>query len=152
MRIVQPKFITEAEAGDTRVAEKTRLRNEPITFDGLTGSFDFFVYTSRTDDIPIIRNAELILLYAEANISLNPSEAVKALNIIRNAASLPGYSGPSTQAALTTEMLKQRRYELYGEGHRWIDARRFDILNTLPIDRPGDDVFRQFPIPLTENQ
>ncbi|WP_026836646.1 RagB/SusD family nutrient uptake outer membrane protein [Gillisia sp. JM1] len=152
VRIVQPGFIADAEAGDTRIDEKTRLRDETITFDGLSGDYDFFVYTSRTDDIPIIRNAELILLYAEANISINPSESVEALNVIRNSASLPDYSGALTQAALTTEMLKQRRYELYGEGHRWIDARRFDILNTLPIDRPGDDVFTQFPIPLTENQ
>ncbi len=152
-RIVQPGFITDAEAGDTRVNEKTSLRNETITFDGLSGNYDFFVYESRTDDIPIIRNAELILLYAEANIFLgNFNEAAEALDIIRNAASLPDYSGPLTQQAIINELLMQRRYELYGEGHRWIDARRFDILDTLPIDRPGDDVFIQFPIPLTENQ
>lgn len=152
VRIVQPNFITDAEAGDTRVDEKTSLRDESITFDGLTGNYDFFVYKSRTDDIPITRNAELILLYAEANIFTNPNEAVDALNIIRNSASLPDYSGPTTEGALIEELLMQRRYELYGEGHRWIDARRFDILDTLPIDRPGDDVFVQFPIPLTENQ
>jgi len=151
VRIVQPDFITDAEAGDSRVAAKTSLREETITFDGLSGDYDFFVYQSRADDIPIIRNAELILLYAEANIYSNPDEAVKALNIIRNAASLANYSGPQTQPALIDEMLMQRRYELYGEGHRWIDARRYDILDTLPIDRPGDDVFTQFPIPLTEN-
>lgn len=151
-RIAQPGFIADAEAGDARLMEKVSLRNETITFDGLSGNYDFFVYESRTDDIPIIRNAELILLYAEANIFSNPAEAVEALNIIRNAASLPDYSGPETQQALIDELLKQRRYELYGEGHRWIDARRFDILDTLPIDRPGDDVFTQFPIPLTENQ
>ncbi len=152
VRIVQPDFITDAETGDARVPAKTSLREETITFDGLSGDYDFFVYQSRTDDVPIIRNAELILLYAEANIYSNPDEAVKALNIIRNAASLPDYSGATTEAALIDEMLMQRRYELYGEGHRWIDARRYDILDTLPIDRPGDDVFTQFPIPLTENE
>ncbi|MFO7720841.1 MAG: RagB/SusD family nutrient uptake outer membrane protein [Gillisia sp.] len=151
-RIVQPKFISEAEAGDNRVDEKISLREETITFDGLSGDYDFFLYTTRTQEIPVIRNAELILLYAEANITANPTEAVEAFNVIRNAASLPDYSGPQTQAALTAEMLKQRRYELYGEGHRWIDARRYNILNTLPIDRAGDDVFSKFPIPLTENE
>lgn len=151
-RIVQPDFISEAEAGDERVDEKTSLRDETITFDGLSGDYDFFLYTTRTEEIPIIRNAELILLYAEANITANPTEAVAALNVIRNAASLPDYTGPETQAALTTEMLKQRRYELYGEGHRWIDVRRYNMLDTLPIDRPGDDVFSKFPIPLTENE
>ncbi|WP_034918408.1 RagB/SusD family nutrient uptake outer membrane protein [Gillisia sp. CAL575] len=152
VRIVQPGFIADAEAGDDRVESKTSLREETITFDGLTGDYDFLVYKSRTESIPIIRNAELILLYAEANIYSNPDEAVKALNIIRNSASLSDYTGANTEAALIEEMLMQRRYELYGEGHRWIDARRYDILNTLPIDRTGDDVFTQFPIPLTENQ
>ncbi|MFO7720616.1 MAG: RagB/SusD family nutrient uptake outer membrane protein [Gillisia sp.] len=151
-RIVQPNFISEAEAGDNRVDEKVSLRDETITFDGLSGDYDFFLYTTRTQEISIIRNAELILLYAEANISVNPDETVKALNIIRNSASLPNYSGGLTEQALTQEMLNQRRYELYGEGHRWIDARRYNILNTLLIDRPGDDVFSKFPIPLTENE
>lgn len=151
-RIVQPNFISEAEAGDDRVNEKVSLRDETITFDGLSGDYDFFLYTTRTQEIPVIRNAELILLYAEANISINPEETVKALNIIRNSVPLPNYAGSLTEQALTQEMLKQRRYELYGEGHRWIDARRYNILSTLPIDRPGDDVFSKFPIPLTENE
>lgn len=151
-RIVQPNFISDAETGDSRVGEKISLRDETITFDGLSGDYDFFLYTTRTQRIPVIRNAELILLYAEANISINPEETVKALNIIRNSVPLPNYSGGLTEQALTQEMLKQRRYELYGEGHRWIDARRYNILNTLPIDRPGDDVFSKFPIPLTENE
>jgi len=47
-------------------------------------------------------------------------------------------------------MLNQRRYSLFGEGHRWIDMRRYNRLNTLPIDRPGDDVWEEFPIPATE--
>lgn len=52
-----------------------------------------------------------------------------------------------TQSALITEMLKQRRYSLYAEGHRWIDMRRYKLLNTLPNDRPGDHVWPQFPRP-----
>ena len=72
-------------------------------------------------------------------------------NVIRNAAGLPDYSGAATQDAVLAEVLNQRRYELYGEGHRWVDVRRFGRLGTLPIDRPGDDVWTQFPIPLTEN-
>jgi hypothetical protein len=47
-------------------------------------------------------------------------------------------------------MLKQRRYALYGEGHRWIDMRRYNRLNTLPVDRTGDDVWTEFPKPATE--
>ena len=73
------------------------------------------------------------------------TDAVTALNKVRNAAGLPNYVGAVTQAALIDEMLKQRRYALYGEGHRWIDIRRYNLLNTLPIDRPGDDVWTEFP-------
>lgn len=150
-RIVQPDFVADAEEGDQRLS-KIEQRSEPLTFDFLTGEYAVFRYKSNTDAIPIIRNEELILLYAEANIYSNPEEAVKALNIIRQAAGLDPYSGPTTETALIDEMLMQRRYSLYAEGHRLIDVRRYNRLDELPIDREGDDVFEQFPIPLTENQ
>jgi len=150
-RIMQPSFITDAESGDERLDKVAEL-DAPIMQDDLSGTYAVFRYKTNTDDIPIIRNEELILLYAEANIFQNPDEAVSALNIIRNAAGLDDYSGPTSETALIDEMLMQRRYSLYAEGHRWIDMRRYDMLDELPIDRPEDDVFVQFPIPLTENQ
>jgi hypothetical protein len=110
------------------------------------------VYKTQTSPIPIIRNAELLLLRAEARIQTGAlDDATDDLNVIRNAAGLPDYDGAITQAALTDEMLRQRRYELYGEGHRWVDMRRYDRLDALPIDREGDDVWTQFPIPANEN-
>lgn len=148
--VAQPDVVPDAEVGDQRVQEKLRLRDETITMDNLSSDYDFHVYPSRTAPIPIIRNAELVLLYAEANIFNGVSEAVMALNVIRNNAGLEDYSGGTSQEALITEMLHQRRYELYGEGHRWIDARRYEILDQLPIDRPGDDVWSKFPIPVLE--
>ncbi len=151
-RIVQPLFVSEAEAGDTRVAGKTIQLGETITLDDLTGDYIVNRYTSLTDNIPIIRNEELILLYAEANISGNSGEAVNALNIIRNSAGLGNYGGGTDSASLTDEMLNQRRYSLFAEGHRWIDMRRYNRLGDLPLDRPDDDVWSEFPIPLTENQ
>jgi len=114
---------------------------------------DVFVYTTSTTPVPIIRNEELILIYAEANIQQSDiADAVIALNIIRNAHNLGNYAGAVTQPALLTEMLNQRRYSLYCEGHRWIDIRRYNLLNTLPIDRVGDDVWGEFPIPVSEQQ
>jgi hypothetical protein len=150
-RIVQPDFVTDAEDGDERLS-KVAQRSEPLTFDFLTGDYAVFRYTSNIDAIPIIRNEELILLYAEANIYQNPSEAVEALNLIRNSAGLDDYDGDTSEASLIDEMLMQRRYSLFAEGHRWLDVRRYDRLDELPTDREGDDVFEQFPIPLTENQ
>ena len=125
----------------------------PITQSDLTGNYDVFIYESNTDPVGVIRNEELILIYAEANHISNPSGAVTAINIVREAADLGPYTGGTTPEELVEEILYNRRYSLFAEGgHRWIDARRFGILDTLPIDRAGDDVFIQFPIPLTENQ
>lgn len=152
-RVVQPSFISQAEAGDTRLG-KAPIRTSSTTQDGLTSNYDFFVFPSNTSSIPIIRNEELLLIYAEANAQLgggpNLTNAVTALNKIRNVAGLANYGGAVTSPALITEMLKQRRYSLFGEGHRWIDMRRYNLLGTLPIDRAGDDVWPQFPRPANE--
>jgi hypothetical protein len=152
-RVAQPSFIANAEAGDTRL-NKTPARTASTTQDGLTSSYDFFVYPTSISSIPIIRNEELLLIYAEAKAQLggpaNFADAVTAINKIRAAANLLPYSGALSQAALIDEMLKQRRYSLYGEGHRWIDMRRYNRLATLPIDRTGDDVWTQFPRPANE--
>ncbi|WP_347158433.1 RagB/SusD family nutrient uptake outer membrane protein [Pontibacter chitinilyticus] len=150
LRIAHPTFITDAEAGDDRLS-KVSLRETPATQSDLTGAYDVAVYKSNLDPIPLIRNEELILIYAEAKIQTGQlQDAVDALNIIRTGHKLRPYSGPLTQEALIDEMLEQRRYSLYFEGHRWIDMRRYNRLDELPIDREGDDVWTSFPIPFSE--
>jgi hypothetical protein len=150
-RVVEPSFITDATPGDVRVAAKTSRRNETALQDDLKSDYDFYVYKSNTASIPIIRNEELILLYAEVHAQLaDPVNAVKAINIIRHSASLSDYTGATDLNNLINEILKQRRYSLYGEGHRWIDMRRYDKLDELPIARPGDNVWVQFPRPINE--
>jgi starch-binding outer membrane protein, SusD/RagB family len=149
-RVAQPSFITNAEPNDRRLV-KAPKRDAATSQDGLTSEYDFFVYQSNTDSIPIIRNEELILLYAEIKAQTGAaSEAVNAINTVRQAAGLGSYGGGTDLSSLITEILKQRRYSLYGEGHRWIDMRRYDRLSQLPIDRPNDDVWKQFPIPANE--
>jgi hypothetical protein len=149
-RVVQPSFITEAEAGDNRLS-KAAKRTSTGSQDELQSDYDFFLYKTNTAPIPIIRNEELILIYAEVKAQLgDAAEAVKAINRIRKAAGLSDYSGATDKDSLIAEILKQRRYSLFGEGHRWIDLRRYSMLNTLPKDRPNDDVWEQFPIPANE--
>ncbi len=151
--IVHDSWINDAEAGDTRVSSKTAMRPDPSSQDGLSGSNETRLYATNVDDIDIIRNEELILVYAEASILVNNlQDAEDALNVIRNAAGLADYSGAQTAADLTTELLNQRRYSLWAENHRMFDLRRYGLSDTLPIDRPGDQVFNVLPIPLSENQ
>ena len=150
IRLAHPSYATDIEAGDDRI-NKATLRTAAASLNGLSSNRDVWVYTSSTAPIPIIRNEELILIYAEASIqSYNFPEGVKAINVIRNGHGLANYAGVVDHDNLITEMLNQRRYSLFFEGHRWIDMRRYNLLNTLTIDRPGDDVWTQFPLPVTE--
>lgn len=150
IRVAHPSFAADILAGDDRI-NKTSLRGSLASLSGLSSDRDVWVYTSSTAPVGIIRNEELILIYAEANIQLgNFNAAVSALNIIRNGHGLANYGGGLNQSALITELLYERRYSLFFEGHRWIDLRRYNLLNTLPIDRTGDRVWSQFPLPVTE--
>lgn len=150
--IVHDSFIADAEAGDTRVSTKTLIRANPTTQDGLSGAYQTALYASNISPIDMLRNEELILVYAEANILTNDLlEAENAINVIRNSASLGDYAGALTVDALTTEMLNQRRYSLWCENHRMFDLRRYNLSNTLSIDRAGDQIFNTLPVPLSEN-
>ena len=150
VRLAHPSYADDIENGDTRSA-KAVLRTEPQSYQGLSSNYDAWVYTTSTTPVPIVRNEELILIFAEANIQLdNLSDGQDALNVIRNAHSLGDYSGATTKSALLTEMLKQRRYSLFYEGHRWVDVRRYGLLDELPVDRPEDNVWEEFPVPVTE--
>lgn len=152
--VVHNDFIKNAIAGDARLA-KFRARLATPSQDDLNGTHETALYATSTSPIDIIRNEELILIYAEAQIQTsNLSEAVNAINIIRNAAGIGDYGGPVEKDSLIDELLYQRSYSLWGEGHRMFDLRRYGRLNDqfLPIDRPGDLIHPRFPIPLTEGQ
>jgi hypothetical protein len=150
VRLAHPSYSTDIEAGDDRIGKAT-LRTATASLDGLSSNRDVWVYTASTAPVPIIRNEELILIYAEANIQTGDlSDGVIALNAIRKGHGLGVYTGAVNAPALLTQMLNQRRYSLYCEGHRWLDLRRYNLLSTLPIDRPGDEVWTEFPLPVTE--
>ncbi len=151
VRVAHPSYATDILAGDDRIGKATLRTAGAASLDGLSSDRDVWVYTSSTAPVPIVRNEELILIYAEANLqNSDPTDAVNAINIIRTAHNLPVYSGPTDKASLLTELLYERRFSLYCEGHRWIDLRRYNLLGTLPIDRPGDQVWSAFPIPVSE--
>ncbi len=144
-----PTFATNAEANDQRFARKVKVRNPATTFDNLTSNLGATITTSSTDRLPIIRNEELLLLRAEANIGLQRyTEAAADINIVRAAAGLPAVT--LTAANAVDQLLYERRYSLFMEGHRWIDVRRYNRLSQLPIDRATDKIITSMPIPETE--
>ncbi len=141
---VPDNFTTEAEAGDLRLSKAVRRTAAPRSLGGITGNYDPNVFTSQTAPIDIIRNEELILIAAEAKAKTGDLiGSVANINTIRTiAGGLPAYTGPVTPDALINEILKQRRYSLFYEGHRWVDLRRLGRLNpatnpNLPIVAPA---------------
>ena len=154
-----PSLETDAQlqAGgmpDLRFQTKIKkLDGGPTTVQGITTDIQFTVYNSEVDPVPIIRNEELILLRAEANIGLtNLATAVTDLDFIRaNSGGLDPYSGVVDQASLLDELLYNKRYSLLFEGgHRWIDMRRYGKLDELPRDLPTHAVFDRYPFPIAE--
>src|SRR5918912_1092553 len=116
-------------------------------------------YPSPNSPIPLIKNEELILLRAEANINLsNFGPAVADIDLVRQASGgLAPYSGTVDQPSLINELLYNKRYSLmYEGGHSWIDYRRYGLTASLQsIDRPGpppDVIFPTLPIPTAETQ
>lgn len=155
VRVAHPTWgndLRAYNAADNRL-DKISLRTTPASSNGLTGAYDLWLLQSNTDQNPIIRQEELILLYAEAKANLDEyADAIDAIDEIRTAHNGVAYSGAATKDALITEILFQRRFSLAFEGHRWIDMRRYGKLNQLPIDRAGDNIFENLPRPLTEEQ
>lgn len=147
-----PSVRGDAEPGDLRVARKTATSSVK-TYQGVGSNVIFTIYDSPTSPIPIVRNEELILLRAEANIGLNNvAAAMRDINYVRvHSAGLAPKTTITTQAAALTQLLYEKRYSLLWEsGSRWIDARLYGRLNTLPIDQPTHKVHYNFQIPTSE--
>ena len=121
---------------------------------GLTSDLKFTMYASPTAPVPIIRNEELILLRAEAAWAMGDLDAATAdLDIVRTVSGglQPLPATVDTADEVEDELLYNRRYSLLFEGgHRWIDLRRFDRLDELPLDAEGHVVNVRYPLPSAE--
>lgn len=73
----------------------------------------------------MFRYADVLFSRAEALIRLNRvAEGVGFINQVRARAGLAPL-GPLSQSAALDALLRERAYELVGEGHRWFDLKRF---------------------------
>ena len=141
-------FKTDAEAGDPRYKSKVVERPDTTTYDGLKSNLAVTVWSGAYDPIAIIRNEELVLLKAEANIGKG-GDGLTEINIVRAAHKLDA----ATTGGID-QLLHEKRYSLFMEGHRWVDMRRYGKTAALPNDRSdrGDQVFDSFPLPEAETK
>ena len=147
---------------DQRLQEKVVDSGRSWELDELTGTHKPVMFNgadpSTADlgaDIPWLINEELILLRAEIrwNTGDRPG-ALDDIDVIRQTAGgLPATSltATSADADFVDELLYNRLYSLmWTQGTRWIDARRYDRLDQLPIDRAGDSVYDEMLVPADE--
>ena len=120
-------------------------------------SLGFILYAGPIAPVPIIRNEELILLRAEANVGIGSANYVEAgndLNFIRvNSGGLAPkvFTAATPAATMVVELLHQKRYSLLFEGgHSWIDYRHYGKLNTMLPTLAGDVMYTLMPVPLDE--
>lgn len=146
---------------DNRFLNKTFTlavaRNAPQGL-GIATDIGMRVYKAQNSPIPIIRNEELILLDAEIRLATGDLPgAIANINQVRtNVGGLPAstLTPASGATAILDGILYEKRYSLLAEGHRWVDMRRYGLLNTLPRDlTTGNNahfIARVMPIPQAE--
>lgn len=108
------------------------------------------------NDIILYRLGDILLLKAEALAALDRiSDAVAALNAIRNRAHTGDYSGSLARADVEKAILDERFRELYLENKRWPDLVRFhvegviNLYNEVP-NLKGKKIPLFFPIPQSQ--
>jgi hypothetical protein len=149
-------------APDARFTSKVTTLPGARSADNLSTTLGWIRYTSPSAPIPLIKNEELLLLRAEANIGLNDlATALIDINEVRTKSGGLAPAAPfADQTAAITELLYNKRYSLlYEGGHSWVDYRRYgrtaDLVGNPAVDgydRPGDVIFPTLPIPNAEVQ
>lgn len=85
------------------------------------------------NDIPLMRIEEMYLIKAEG-LAMSGGDGLSVLNNFVKTYRDPSYNFTQTSAStVQTEVYRQRRIELWGEGLSWYDIMRLNI----PVDRRG---------------
>jgi len=93
-------------------------QRRPLKFDGISSS-------KQTNNIPVFRLPEVYLILAEAKAHLNQPDAVDYLfEIAKRNPGLKREDIPTDKTELLQFIAKERRRELFEEGHRYFDMRR----------------------------
>ncbi|MGQ0767301.1 MAG: RagB/SusD family nutrient uptake outer membrane protein [Gemmatimonadota bacterium] len=165
---VHPSLITGAQTQpggqpDRRLTSKVTAAGRTLNLNDLIGTHKPTLYNNAANPaqanlgapVAWIINEELLLLRAEIRWNTgNPQGAIDDLNLVRLHA---GGLGPTTLTtgsstdAFVTELLYNRLYSLmWSQGTRWLDARRYNRLSSLPVDRPGDTRYTNMIVPASE--
>lgn len=110
---------------------------------------------------PVIRYADVLLLYAEVLNEINGApngDAYNAINQVRSRAGVARLTTGLGQSAFRDSVFLERRKEFIQEGHRWFDLVRqggtvlVDALHKIPAKSAASSKNTLFPIPQVEIQ
>lgn len=158
--LAHPSFGTDITAGDLRASKWSTLavaRNAPQGL-GIATNLTIVRFATNTTPVPVIRNEELVLLDAEIRLATaDKAGAIANIDVVRSVSgglAASGLTPASPDATVLDEILRQKRFSLFAEGHRWVDMRRYGRLNTLPLDLStgvnAHFIARVMPIPQAE--
>ncbi|MBC3787643.1 RagB/SusD family nutrient uptake outer membrane protein [Spirosoma utsteinense] len=155
---IEPSLRAAYPAGDKRLPLTVQI---PVPSNVNVVPRKFYDEFSPTNDVgndfPVLRYADVLLLYAEAlsesAIQFN-ADALTSLNQVRARAGVPLYTQAQlgTQAAFRDAVINERRLELALENDRWFDLVRtgkaVDALKVTGITVPASRLV--YPIPQSE--
>ena len=103
-------------------------------------------------DFPLARWADVLLMYAEADVRLNKNvsaSAIDCVNQVRHRAGLSDLSAEKTATvdAFMDALLEERGHELYYEGGRKVDLIRFNKYHTIMSSYGREPSSQYFPLP-----
>lgn len=107
-----------------------------------------------TQNFPVIRLAELLLIHAEAQARIAGSvspEAYASYEAVRNRAGLstPDVTNFADLEAFITDIQREKRLEMMFEGEAWFDYCRTGLALTEMMPAPDENAYR-YPVPQVE--
>ena len=155
---IEPSLRAAYSAGDKRLPLSVQV---PVPSSINAVPRKFYDELSATNDVgndfPVLRFADVLLLYAEALNEVGyqaTGDAFTALNRVRTRAGVSAYTAAdlATKEAFRTAVIKERRLELALENDRWFDLIRtgtaVEAIKVTGITMPAYRVY--YPIPQSE--
>jgi hypothetical protein len=164
--LVTDNFVASIKPGDARRANIIPATKQQVKDSSYVGSNRIAITdpnntANQTAPLPMMRNAELFLLRAQAEIATgNLPAATNDINAVHTGeGGLPAYSTFATAADAITAVLYEYRYSFAYMGPQHLDAlREYQMLNLAYVSQPGiptpkgggDALVQELPIPQAE--
>lgn len=139
--------------GSPDLRAQTKVATVPaFTVSGITSDAQYTLYTSPSASLVWIKNEELILLRAQANLGLGRLADVRDdVNLIRTESGGLEPIDTLDPAELLDEILYNKRYSLIWEGgHVWIDMRQYGRIADIPVSAADPILNDAMPVPANE--